>query len=149
MKRTEISKVLERLEDEIATIEIPSIKVTVSMLLNLVEEFVSEITRLRQENQELNDTINRLKGEQGKPTVKANTRKDGDISSEQERQQAERIDETSRAREGFKLDRRSLEKLKEQQIPVELMEQLDRLHANTYSDRAEFLSAITSIIGVE
>ncbi len=140
MKLTEISKVLERFEDEMATIEIPRIKAIVSLLLNFVEEFVSEITRLRQENQELNDEINCLKGEQGKPHVKANTPKDGNISSEQERRQAERSDETKKAREGFTLDRRSLEKLKEQQIPVELLEQLDRLHANTYSDNTEFLN---------
>ncbi len=127
MKLTEILKVLERLEDEMATIESPSIKAMVSLLLNVVEEVVPELTRLRQENQELKDEINCLKGEQGKPHVKANTPKNGNISSEQERRQAERSDETNKAREGFKLDRRSLEKLKEQQIPVELLEQLDRL----------------------
>jgi hypothetical protein len=149
MKLTEISKVLERLEDEMATIEIPSIKAIVSLLLNVVEECISEITRLRQENQELKDEINCLKGEQGKPKVKANTLKDGNISSEQERRQAERSDEASKAREGFKLDRRSLEKLKEQQIPVELLEQLDCLHGNTYSDTTEFLSAVKSIIGAD
>ena len=147
MKVTEISKVLESLEDEIAKIEIPSIKAIVSLLLNLVEEFVSDITVLRRENQELKDEINLLKGEQGKPDVKANTRKDGNISSEQERKQAESSDEKSNVREGFKLDQRSLDKLKEQQIPVELLERLERLHAKKYSDKAAFISAVESVIG--
>ena len=40
------------------------------ILLNLVEELKSENGRLCAENQRLRDEINRLKGEQGKPTIK-------------------------------------------------------------------------------
>ena len=54
------------------------------LILNLVEEQQQEILKLRAENQDLKDEINRLKGEQGKPDVKAN-KKPTNISSEKER----------------------------------------------------------------
>ncbi len=52
------------------------------MIKNPVEESVSELTRLERETQELNNEINLLKGEQGKPQRKANTRQHGNLSSE-------------------------------------------------------------------
>jgi hypothetical protein len=57
-------------------------------LLNLVEDQKHDNTELRAENQRLRDEINRLKGEQGKPTIKGNTSPPGkatNYSSEQER----------------------------------------------------------------
>jgi hypothetical protein len=80
---------------------------------------------LLKENQSLKDEVNRLKGEQGKPDIKANKKKDGNISSEKERKDAE-AEEDEINREGFKLDKSSLEKLKENGIPGEILEQLKR-----------------------
>jgi cell division septum initiation protein DivIVA len=57
----------------------------IGALLNLVEELVQENQSLRAEVQGLRDEVNRLKGEQGKPDVKANKTKDNDHSSEKER----------------------------------------------------------------
>lgn len=57
-------------------------------LLNLVEELMMENRTLRTEVQRLRDENNRLKGEQGQPTIKANTKPTvpaGDPSSERER----------------------------------------------------------------
>ena len=42
------------------------------LILNIVEEQQQEIIKLRAEVQELRDENNRLKGEQGKPDIKAN-----------------------------------------------------------------------------
>jgi Transposase IS66 family len=58
-------------------------------LLNLVEELAAENRALREENQQLRDEIARLKGEQGKPTIKPNTPRPAatDYSSERERRQ--------------------------------------------------------------
>jgi len=61
----------------------------VKKLLNLVEKVMAENAEQKTELQKLRDEINRLKGEQGKPDIKANKKKDGDISSEDERKQAE------------------------------------------------------------
>ncbi len=57
--------------------------------MNLVESLASENTRLTDIVQQLNNEINRLKGEQGKPEFPENNKKDGDISSEEERKKAE------------------------------------------------------------
>jgi hypothetical protein len=57
-------------------------------LLNLVEALMTENRTLRAEVQRLRDENNRLKGEQGQPTMKANTQSTapaGDHSSERER----------------------------------------------------------------
>jgi len=59
-------------------------------LLNLVEEQGRELAEARAEIQRLRDENNRLKGEQGKPTIKAKRRDPQarqDYSSEQERRQ--------------------------------------------------------------
>ncbi len=53
----------------------------VKRLLNLVERQAGENAALESERQELRDEINRLKGEQGKPDIKADKKKTGDISS--------------------------------------------------------------------
>jgi hypothetical protein len=60
-------------------------------LLNLVEELVTENRTLRAEVQRLRDENNRLKGEQGRPTITANTKPAaaaGDHSSERERRRS-------------------------------------------------------------
>ena len=63
----------------------------ITLLLNLVEELKQENDSLRGEVQQLRDEINRLKGEQGKPTIKPGRKgkPTGNISSEQERHQAQ------------------------------------------------------------
>jgi hypothetical protein len=50
-------------------------------------------------------------------------------------------------KEGFKLDKGSLEKLKEQRLPVHLLDQLESLNSNKYSSEKEFLKAVESVIG--
>jgi len=48
-----------------------SLRQTIEILLNLVEQLNSEVKNLTQENQRLRDENNQLKGEQGKPDIKA------------------------------------------------------------------------------
>lgn len=55
------------------------VKKSIQMFLNIVETLYKENQALRQENQELKDVINQLKGEQGKPNIKPKT--DNDISA--------------------------------------------------------------------
>ena len=149
MKPEEITKVLESIQPEINKIEEPHIKGIVSVLLNLIEMLSSDIARLREENQALKDENNRLKGEQGKPEIKPTIKKDGPISSEQERKEAEKLENEILNQEGYKLDKSSLEKLKEQRLPVELLERLECLDGKKYSSETAFLFAIESEIGKE
>jgi Transposase IS66 family len=63
-----------------------------SMLLNLIESFYQSFEAYKTEIQSLKDEINRLKGEDGKPTISGKNQKEPsnegkNISSEQERRQ--------------------------------------------------------------
>ncbi len=147
MKQEDITKVLESIQPAIGKIDDPNIKGLVSVLLNLIEELASDNARLREEIQILRDENNHLKGEQGKPDIKPNKKKNGNISSEQERQAAEKSDDESLTQEGFRLSKNSLEKLKEQRLPVELLEQLEVLNEKKYCSKTDFLRAIESEIG--
>ena len=72
---------LSRIDDE-------SVRQCLVFLVNLVDTQKQEISELRAENQRLRDEINRLKGEQGKPTIKGNkppSGKSSNYSSEPER----------------------------------------------------------------
>jgi Transposase IS66 family len=59
----------------------------VQQLLNVLEEVMADLRAAQAENQHLRDELNRLKGEQGAPAIKANTPQPPpkDHSSEQER----------------------------------------------------------------
>ncbi|MCD4817014.1 MAG: hypothetical protein K8R06_11550 [Methanosarcinales archaeon] len=146
MTKKDIIEVLENIQNKIENIEDKKTKEILSVLYNLVEDVLSDNTRLREENQALKDEINKLKGEQGKPDIKPNNKNDGDISSEQERKDAE-TPEDEISREGFKLGKPSLEKLKENRIPAEVLEQLKRLTGKKYSSKAEFIESVKSAIG--
>jgi len=96
------------------------------LLLNLVEELLGENRALREENQRWRDEINRLKGEQGKPDIRANKSKSSpsassNYSSEQERHQPKK---------------RSKRKKKET-IRID-WEQVARVDATTLPDDVQF-----------
>jgi len=146
MTKKDIIEVLENIQNKIENIEDKKTKEILSVLYNLVEDVLSDNTRLREENQALKYEINKLKGEQGKPDIKPNNKNDGDISSEQKRKDAE-TPEDEISREGFKLGKPSLEKLKENRIPAEVLEQLKRLTGKKYSSKAEFIESVKSAIG--
>lgn len=61
-----------------------SIKNLFIVLLNIIEEQHKNIYELKNENQQLKDEINKLKGEQGKPNIKS-PKSSKNISSEKER----------------------------------------------------------------
>ena len=77
------------IDQETAHVKSSGERSIVKKLLNIIERLAGENDILKSNLQNLSDEINRLKGEQGKPDIKANKKKDGDISSETERKQAE------------------------------------------------------------
>jgi hypothetical protein len=82
------------------------------MLLNLVEELKQENMLLREQVQELRDEVNRLKGEQGKPSIKPGKKGGGtDHSSEQERRRPKQRRRRRKAPQ-IQIDR-------EEKLPVE------------------------------
>ncbi len=80
---------LTAIDQEIAQQENSGAQAMVKKLLNIIERLSGEIMSLEEKLQGLRNEINRLKGEQGKPDIKGNKKKDGDISSETERKEAE------------------------------------------------------------
>lgn len=89
MNVNEIHKIFETLATISATVENEPLSQALSLLCQRLEQLEEENARLQAENQQLRDEINRLKGEQGKPDIRGNTRKSRDISSEKERKQRE------------------------------------------------------------
>jgi len=147
MTPKDIIEVLENTQNKIERTGDEKSKEILFVLHNLIEDIFSDNTKLRQENQTLKDEINNLKGEQGKPVIKPSRReKDGNISSENERKAAEASDDESN-REAFKLGKSSLEKLKENRIPGEVLEKLQSLDKQKYENKDEFVNAVTSAIG--
>ena len=80
---------INAIDQETAQLENSEGQSIVKKLLNIIERLASSNNAQESELQKLRDEINRLKGEQGKPDIKANKKKDGDISSEAERKEAE------------------------------------------------------------
>lgn len=85
MRRSDISKVLEKITQDIEAISDEHVKSIQKTLLNLIEVLLNDNEKLRIENQQLRDENNRLKGEQGKPNIRKQTKPNQDISSERER----------------------------------------------------------------
>jgi len=89
-------------------------------LLNLVESQKAEIERLRAENQCLRDEVNRLKGEQGQPKIKANKKKrqsdPTDYSSEKERRRPKTRRKRGK-RDKIKIDREQVLEVDQDTLP--------------------------------
>jgi len=86
LNKNDIQKTIVDLHSESAALSDPKTKDIFHTLLNLVDTLYSENESLKEQNQQLNDEVNRLKGEQGKPMIKANSQP-SDHSSEKERKQ--------------------------------------------------------------
>ncbi len=94
-----------------------TVRRTVEILLNLIEELNSQVKELGEENQRLRDENNRLKGEQGKPDIKAKNLKGniGNHSSEKERQTPNKHSKGSK-NQSIKIDRQEI-----LEYPLELL----------------------------
>lgn len=124
---------------------------SISVISNFIEDAVQEIGSVKKDNQRLKDEVNRLKGEQGKPDIKENTKQiQRDVSSEEERINAEKLangdDENST---GYKFNKSSLAKLKEQRLSEVILNQLENISGRKYSNEIEFISAMEMVIGKE
>jgi hypothetical protein len=76
---------------DLSNIQDENARQLIGHLLNLIEDLSADLRDARAENQRLRDEVNRLKGEQGKPTIKPNVKSSQpkpprtDHSSEKER----------------------------------------------------------------
>ncbi len=97
-----------------------SMRRTVEILLNLIEQLQSEVKELREENQHLRDENNRLKGEQGKPDIKAKSHKglSNNHSSEKERKTPKNHSKSSK-NESIKIDREQILEYPQEKLPAD------------------------------
>ncbi|MBO1055521.1 MAG: transposase [Dolichospermum sp. JUN01] len=94
-----------------------SMRRTVEILLNLIEQLQAEVKELRAENQQLKDENNRLKGEQGKPDIKANKKEFiNNQSSEKERKIPKKHSKGSK-NETIKIDREEILEYPQDKLP--------------------------------
>src|SRR3990167_148717 len=90
-------------------------------LLNLVEKLSADLRALQEENQKLRDENNHLKGEQGKPDIKANKEQSvgtSNHSSETERKQPRKRHGSSK-KDGIKVDRKEVAKVRVEDLPAD------------------------------
>ena len=95
-----------------------SMRHTVEVLLNLIEQLQLKVKGLESENQRLKDENNRLKGEQGQPDIKAKNKKgfEKKHSSEQERKLPKPHSKSSKNQK-IKIDREQILKYPQDKLP--------------------------------
>lgn len=86
MNRADLEKAINFLNIDIKSIS-ATIRIIIIGLLNIIETIFQNKEELKEENQKLKDEINHLKGEQGKPDIKAknSNKENSNHSSEKER----------------------------------------------------------------
>ena len=102
-------------EIDLTQIEDEKMRHLVGGLLNIIEDLRTEVGAVRAENQQLRDENNRLKGEQGKPNIKAK-KTPKNHSSEQERRQRKKHQKRSK-RSQIKIDRQETLKVDPEDLP--------------------------------
>jgi len=149
MKTNNLSETIKTIQADLDRIKDPLAQNLINLLLNLVEGLYAEKMQLKEEVQDLKDEINRLKGEQGKPNFSSKAKADGDVSSDSELKEAEGSLEDKASKEGFRLNAKTLKQLKEQEIPASILNQLEPLKKEDYSNQGDFMRAVETIIGKE
>jgi hypothetical protein len=115
-------------------------------VVNLYENLHVEKEALSEKNRNLNNEINELKGEMGIPNFKREGGNKGkDESTESERRQAEKTEHET-ASYGYKLNKSSIQKLLENDIPSDSLEKLNKLKGD-YDNKEKFLSDVELLIG--
>ncbi len=99
------------------SIEDEGLRQVVMGLMNVVETLSAKLAEKDEENQRLRDEINRLKGEQGKPKIKAN-KPSTDLSSEKHRRENKPHHKSSKQAQ-IQIDREVIVKVDHQRLPAD------------------------------
>ena len=97
------------------TIEDEAVRQVVLYLMNLVENLQAKVQEQAEEIQSLRDENNRLKGEQGKPKIKAN-KAASPLSSEKERRES-KLHQKASKQPKIRIDRVEVVKVDKQRLP--------------------------------
>jgi hypothetical protein len=127
MNRDEIRQTLNKLTGDIQDIADVRVSSILNTLLNLVEVLVEKNASLEKENQKLKDEINRMKGEQGKPHIRKQTKnaksENTDHSSEEERKKRNKEKSARKKKlkkkKNIKIDRRITVEIDVDSLPAD------------------------------
>jgi Transposase IS66 family len=118
------------MKDELAKINLdefnldPPIRKLFEQLLNHIEILSKENLELKEENQQLRDEIARLKGEKGKPKIKANKKGEGksaaDLKKQEQTKRAMKKEVVAERGERIKIDREEEVKLNRSELPADV-----------------------------
>lgn len=106
---------------ELSDIENEAVRKQIRQLLNLFEKQAVDLRALQEENQALRDEINRLKGEQGKPDIKASKTADSETSkhsSETERKKKRDRHQSSK-KDKIEINRKEVVKVRAEELPAD------------------------------
>jgi hypothetical protein len=117
-------------------------------ILSLMENFNSINSEKDNEIKKLNNIIKEQKGEQPVPSFDKKG-KSSDISSTNELSEAEKALAGDDNKDCFKLTKGTIEKLKETEIPEDILEKLKELKSNKYETKKAFHNDIIELIGQE
>ncbi len=104
---------------DLSAIQDENARQLIRRLLNLIEKLSADLRDKQAENQALRDEVNRLKGEQGKPKVKANKVQSTEVSkysSEKERQKR-RVRHQAGKKAEIRIDREEVVRVKPTDLP--------------------------------
>jgi hypothetical protein len=121
MNRSNITKILQDISQDIESMPDEYVKSIQKTLLNLIEVILDDNDKLRLENQQLRDENNRLKGEQGKPNIRSQTKTNQDISSEKERRKKKNKEKRARKKKKNRITANRIEVLAidKEQLPAD------------------------------
>ena len=108
-------------DDLVAGVRDEAARRAILAVLRVVEMDAETIRQLREENQKLRDEVNRLKGEQGKPTIRPKSKKKNtDVSSERERK-GKQGNRKKRKKKEVKVDRTEVRRIDKDQLPDDVV----------------------------
>lgn len=114
-------------------------------ILSFLEDMYCLVLEKDNKIKALNNTINLMSREQVTPNFK--DVESSDISSTNDLKKAEASLLNDSDKDGFKLSKGTIEKLKENEIPKEILEQLEELKSNKYETKKTFQNAVIEVIG--
>ena len=119
MNSSEINEILQKIDISPSESDHSKLIDVMPVLFQIIEHLSQENEIFKTENQNLRDEISLLKGEQGKPKIRANKKPGEDISSEQQRKKRTRKKKKkSKAKKHkIKIDRTETCKVDQSKLP--------------------------------
>jgi hypothetical protein len=99
--------------------DISSLKGAVVVLMNIVEEQHQTILKIKDENRLLKDEVNHLKGEHGRPDIKANSKPTGNNISSNGKEKEPKAHKKQAKKANIKVDKTEHVKIESDQLPAD------------------------------